>query len=367
MKRSAFPFLVASLLLWCGCSNPSEVEDPEQVLIVQAYLSPGQEAEVKLRQTMRPDRFYDGREDTVSGAAVEILVGEETYALSEDPQEPGTYRIAAGILSISSGHTYHLRVTNEDRQARASTTVPEQAEIYEVSADTIVYFQRYATLYGELAHPGEFHWHRSPDAAGYVVIVEAVEVRSLSDVALPLTADLDSLIAQRERLAAQSAPDTSELDDRIESLRAYFDENISLVGADGDTIRWLRDRDQQEWDRIDTEPWSEGRKWREKREQLYWNRLVDYWVPADTLRGDYWWLGVRFEGEYRLRLQAADRNYFDYFTTSFNGQSGNDADKGPLFHVSGGVGVFGSYAEDSFRVLAERGEEGQSLKIVSWK
>ena len=367
MNRPWLLFLAFSALLWCGCSNPSEVEDPEQVLIVQAYLVPGQDAEVKLRQTIRPDRFYDGREDTVSGAAVEILVGDQTFALSENGREPGTYRIAAGIMPISSGRTYHLRVTHGHRQARASSTVPELAEIVEVSADTIVYFQRYASLYGELAHPGEFRWRRSPDAAGYVVIVEAVEVRSLPTAALPLTADLDSLIALREGLAAASDPDTSELDARIESLRAYFEANISLVGADGSTIRWLRDRDQAAWDEIDRESWSEGKKWRKKREQLFFSRLVDYWVPADTLRGDYWWLGVRFEGEYRIRLQAVDRNYLDYFTTSFNGQSGNDADKGPLFHVTGGVGVFGSYAEDSFRVWAERGKEGQSLKIVSRK
>ena len=55
-----------------------------------------------------------------------------------------------------------------------------------------------------------------------------------------------------------------------------------------------------------------------------------------------------------MRLQAVDRNYFDYFTTAFNGQSGADGDKGQLFHVEGGTGVFGSYVEDSFRILAWR-------------
>ena len=63
---------------------------------------------------------------------------------------------------------------------------------------------------------------------------------------------------------------------------------------------------------------------------------------------------MRFEGEYRVRLQTADLNYFDYFTTAFNGQSGADGDKGPVFHVEGGTGVFGSYVEDSFRLLARR-------------
>ena len=365
MNRYGLLFLAVTLLLWSGCSNPSEVEDPEQTLIVQAYLVPGQDTEVKLRQTLPPERYYDGLEDTVSSATVEKLMDDQTFALSEDPDEPGTYWISAATLSIVSGQTYHLRVTFEDRQLRASTTVPSAAEIVAVTADTIVYFQYYANLFGDLVHPGEFRWTRSENAAGFIIIVEAVEVRSLPESALPLTADLDTLIARRELLTAQNDPDTLELDRQIESLRNHFEENISLVEAGGDTIRWLRDRDQADWDEIDTKDWSEGKKWREKMDELFWNRVVDYWVPADTLRGDYWWVGVRFEGEYLIRLQAADQNYFDYYTTSFNGQSGNDADKGPLFHVDGGLGVFGSYVEESFRVWARRGEEGQGFKIVS--
>jgi len=367
MNKYFLSLLIGLLALLSGCSNPSEVEDPEQLVIVQAYLVPGRDTEVKVRQTLPPERYYDGLEDTVSSAAVEILVGDETFVLSEDPDERGIYRISADIMPVVSGETYRLRVTHEGRQVHASTEVPFRAEITEVTADTIVYYQYYIGLYGDLVHPGEFRWTKSENAAGYVIIVEAVDVRSLGEWALPLTADLDTLISRRERLAAQGDPDTLVLDRQIQELQRFFAENVSLVSAGGDTLRFLRDRDQEDWDEIDTKNWSEGRKWREKMDELFWNRLVDYPVPADTLRGDYWWVGVRFEGEYKVTVQAADRNYYDYFTTAQNGHSGSDSDKGPVFYVENGIGVFGSYAEDSFRVWARRGEDGGSLKVVAVK
>ena len=74
----------------------------------------------------------------------------------------------------------------------------------------------------------------------------------------------------------------------------------------------------------------------------------------DTLRSDFLWWGVRFTGDYRITLQAADTNYFDYYTTAFNGLSGADGDAGPIFRTEGGLGVFGSYNAESFTVFARR-------------
>ena len=110
----------------------------------------------------------------------------------------------------------------------------------------------------------------------------------------------------------------------------------------------------------------EGRKWRRKRRELYQNRVFDYWVPADSTRSDFWWLGVRFEGEYEVALHAASRNYLDYFRTVLNGVSGADSDTGPIFHVDGGAGVFGSCAADRFRLYAEKGEDG-SMKTTAYR
>jgi hypothetical protein len=357
--------LLTSLLAASGCSKPNEIENPPQRLLVQGFLSPGKEAEIALRQTLAPDRYYEGLEDTVRQATVKLSVDDQTFVLSEDPLSPGTYKIPVDILPVEAGKTYHLTATQGEKQLRASTTVPFKSEITEVTADTITYYQIFGDLYGDLVHPGEFRWTPSANVAGYIIIVEAVDVKSLPPSVEPLTAELDTLLLRRQDLGAQVSQDSLEtLDRQIQELRDFLTTGISRIDASGDTIRYLRDREEENWYEMEAEDWTEGRKWRKRREYLFRDRFINYWIPADSLRSDFWWLGVRFEGEYKITLQAADQNYFDYFTTSFNGLSGNDGDRGPLFHVQGGTGVFGSYAEDSRRVLALRGEDGPILKIV---
>ena len=356
--------LIAALLaavlgstIWGGCSSPLEVENPEQILLVQAFLTPGEDVAVRLYRTIPSRQYYEGLEDPVSGARVVVSTAAATIVLGEDTESPGLYTASAQLLPIAEGETYNLEVTHEDRTARAQTTVPTRARITSVIGDTITYFQRFGDLFGELSHPGEFSWARSPDAAGYIVIVEALDVSSLPVTADPLTAQLDTLIARRDRLEAEVSSDSLQvLERQIEDLRGYFDDNISLVNAFGDTTRFLRQREQDDWEEHLTEDWTEGKLWRERREELYYSRVIDYWIPADSTRGDFWWLGVRFEGEYQVTLQSVDENYFDYFTTLFNGNSGADADFGPIFHVDGGTGVFGSYSQESFRVHARRGD-----------
>ena len=364
LLRQGFPIL---LMAMAACTKPNKVEDHQQSLVVQAYLSPDRPLEIALRQTLAPGQFYEGLEDTVADARVEIAVNGETFRLEEDPERPGTYAVAEGALAVESGKTYHITASSGDSRLTASTTVPERSLITEVTADTITYLQRYGELYGDLIHPGEFFWTRSSDAAGYIIIVEAVEVQSLPATANAVTADLDTLLSRGDRLADQVSADSIQaLAEQIDQLRSILQEGISRVTADGDTLRYLRDREEEDWREIAGKDWTEGKKWRERRESLFGDRYINYWIPADSLRSDFWWLGVRFEGEYRIRLQAADQNYFDYFSTAFNGLSGASVDvkQGPLFHVDGGTGVFGSYAEDSRRVIALRGDDTPLFKLL---
>ena len=357
----AFLFLIGPF----GCDNPTAVENPQQMLFVQAFLSPDREVEVMLRQTLPPDRFYEGLEDSVRDAEVEIAVDGETFALAEDADSPGTYRISANVLLVESGKTYQLTATSGENRVRAATTVPFKTEITEVSSDTLTYFQDFGEQFGDLAHPGEFRWTKSENVGGYVIVVEAIEVRSLPISFEPLTAELDTLLALRVRLPGEVSDDSlAALDVQIDRIRTLFEEGVSRVTATGDTLRYLRDRHEENWQEIETNDWTEGQKWRERRSNLDRDRFINYWIPADSLRSDFWWLGVRFEGVYEIKLQAVDQNYFDYFSTRINGFSGNDADPGPLFHVEGGTGVFGSYAEDSRRILVERAKGLPALKLL---
>lgn len=349
--------LAALVAILAGCSSPGRVEEAEQTLFVQAYLTPGIDPEVRLLQTVPAQRYYAGREEPVSAAEVLLRADGSTALLQEEAGTPGTYRVSRDLMPVEEGRTYHLQATAGDRQLRARTTVPLRAEVTRVEGDTITYQQLYSDLFGGLLHPGQFFWRRSPNAAGYIIIVEAEWVSSLQVTAEPLTADLDTLVARRDRLAGQVVADSLlALDRQIEGLTGFFARHISLTGPDGRTAQWLRDREQQDWDEIAGKDWTPGRAWRERRNELYWGRVIDYWIPADSLRSDYWWWGVRFTGDYRVTLQAADTNYFDYFATAFNGRSGADGDPGPVFHTEGGLGVFGSYAADSFSIFARRGD-----------
>ncbi len=358
--------VLASLVLLWACTSPTGIAKPTRRLIVTSYLTPGTDTVVKVRRTVASERFYAGLEDTVAGARVQIESGGRFTELAEDAAEPGTYRALAAALPVVSGSTYSLRVVDGDQVLTASTTVPGPVAVTEVSADTVVYYQEFGGLYGELVHPGQFRWSPSEGAAGYDIIVTAPQVRVASPVALPLTGRLRQLLERRSNLAAAGDPDTlAALDRQIESLRSWLAANVSLVRAPGDTIRWLRDSEQADWDSIVAKDWDEARQWQERMERLFQASRTEYFVPPDTLRSDYWWAGIRFEGECRVRVLAVDRNYFDYAATAANGMSGNDGDRGPVFHTTGGFGVFASCTQDSFRVLARRSDDGLGLKIVA--
>jgi hypothetical protein len=340
-----------------GCSSPVEIDNPEQILLIQAFLTPGEDVVVDVQNTIPSRSYYEGFENPVRGATVVVNTEATEVVLGEDPDAAGHYIASMQDLPVVEGETYHLEVTHEDRVARATTTVPVKSLVTEVVGDTITYFQRFGDLFGELSHPGEFYWTKSPTAAGYVVIVEALGVSSLPVTADPLTGELDKLLELRESLEDQVDADSLQvLERQISDLREFFEDNVTLVNDDGDTTRFLREREQQDWIEQEAKDWTEGKLWREKRSDLYNSRVLDYWMPADSTRSDFWWLGVRFDGEYQVTLQSVDENYFDYYTTLFNGNTGADADFGPIFHVDGGTGVFGSYTRDSFRVHSRRGD-----------
>ena len=107
-----------------GCSNPGDIDDPPQVLFVDSFLTPGSDTEVRLRQTLPPGRFWEGREEIVSGAEVAVSTEGARVVLEERTDTPGTYAAAAGLLPVVEGETYCLEVGHEDRLLRAQTTVP---------------------------------------------------------------------------------------------------------------------------------------------------------------------------------------------------------------------------------------------------
>jgi hypothetical protein len=67
------------------------------------------------------------------------------------------------------------------------------------------------------------------------------------------------------------------------------------------------------------------------------------------------WFAIYFKGRYKIKIFAVDRNWFDLVRTvpalagggpGFGGNAGDDFER-PIFHVFGGIGIFGSASMDS--------------------
>ena len=67
------------------------------------------------------------------------------------------------------------------------------------------------------------------------------------------------------------------------------------------------------------------------------------------------WFAIYFKGRYKVKIFAIDRNWFDLARTvpelaggggGFGGNAGDDFER-PIFHVIGGIGIFGSASMDS--------------------
>ena len=125
--------LLLGAAFFVGCSNPSEVEKPQQTVIVVGYLAPGTDTQLTLRQTLPPERYYDGLKDTLLNAEVWISTQGETFALSPSGDDPGLFVLAHETMPIVEGQTYELLIEQEGRQVRAETTVPFKSVVTEVN------------------------------------------------------------------------------------------------------------------------------------------------------------------------------------------------------------------------------------------
>ena len=281
MKRRTLPVLIA--LGWlsaaAGCSNPGGIEDPQQVLYVESFLTPGSASRsCCARPCRRSGSGKAARRSSAEPRSPSAATMSGSFS-RKGPTRPAPTPSPPDCCRSSRGRPIAWRCGTRNaccgrkRPSRGKRGCPGSL------GDTITYLQGFGDRFGDLNHPGEFSWEPSPTAAGYIIVIETLEVRSLPVTAEPLTADLDSLVALRGRLDGQVDADSlAALDREIRRPRDFLGGNISMVRGDGSGIRWLRDREQEDWDEIDREDWSEGRKLRRKRRELSQNprlRLLD--------------------------------------------------------------------------------------------
>lgn len=297
---------MAGFLGTSGCSTDRDVAelfgpDESGVLVVDAVLLVGRPFPiVLLTRTARPDQLYEITAAVEGGAQVTITGGDQVVSYRSHSELPGLYYPilldppASGVVEPNT--TYRLRVeTTRDEVVTATTTTPESFAIDEwviLDDDDLSVMQRFE---------------------GYAAAGDSIYARN-------------QVIYSRGLLQANfRRPEVPAFQVGIFSL----DEG-SPYAIDPD---FFDDEDFEDLDRVESSPPFEAR-----------DGLLR--LP---------WFAIYFEGRYQMKVYALDRNWYDLVRSvpelggggpGFGGTAGDDFDD-PIFHVEGGIGLFGSAAVDS--------------------
>jgi hypothetical protein len=255
--------------------------------------------DVYVTETLLPNQPFSYEAAGVVGADVLIQGGGLNVVYAPTPARPGRYANFQPI-TVRPGTTYTLTVTMPDgRIVTATTTTPDSLRVREWvllddSGQTVV--QRLSTFED---FPGDSLIYTRPE--NQLTFSEGLlEVRLENDPAEGYLVGLQSLDPDSELLV-----DTSFLDD--EDLDNFTRQNQSPPFA----------------------------------------------PTQNSLRAP--WFAIYYQGRYKVRVFKMDRNWYDLARTDpvigqggfgFGGEAGDNTVP-PLFHVQGGVGLFGSMASDS--------------------
>jgi hypothetical protein len=294
---------VACLLIAVACST--EREDDELfapggvgVLVVDALLVVGQPfGDIYISETVAPDEPFSRENAGVDGATVTVEGGGSVVPFwNVTGSTPGHYAPQSSIDTVAASTTYNFTATLPDgRVLRASTTTPAHIDVSEwvLLDDDDSVLQTLATFEEDadtVYYQPENQLTYSQDILAARVTDQATAGYQIGLVSLDLGSPL-------------------------------------LIDAD-----FLEEEDLDDFERINSSP------------------PLNY---EATLRIP--WLAIYYEGRYNLRVVALDRNWFDIVRTDptlgaggfgFGGEVGDTSTR-PIFHVEGGIGVFGSVSSDS--------------------
>lgn len=309
--RSAVLALGLVAVLATGCFEEHGAGDllapsGDPIVVVDASLIVGWTfPTVLVSRTLSPDRAFAATDALIEGAEVIIRSehGEE-YLYEGWPDSPGLYRPVDSGPRVLAETTYALEViTPAGEVVRATTVTPPTFRVDDwVLLDPATNEVRRTLVgFGDVAHPAEAFL--APE--NQLVHAEGI-----------LEARFDRPPAAAFQLAMWSLDPESEL----------------VVDAD-----FLDENDLDDFDRIETSP--------------------AFLAPEGRIRVP--WLAFFFEGPYRLNLYAVDRNWYDLLRSmpalgdgglAF-GNPGGQSFEEPIFHIEGGIGLFGSASVDSVGVV----------------
>lgn len=297
-----FVLMVGCLTALMGCKaerDPSSLFGPDAsgVLVVDALLIVDQPLpQVLVSETVKANEGYLSRwEAGVGDAEVVITQGNQTFLYSSD-LVPGYYDPPPNAPLVLPSTTYHLHVQSQGRVATAQTITPDRLDIREVAIlddetlEVIRPLKRYedgnVTENRVIYQDGLLEMRFDPlPVSGYHIAIESLDPRS------DFVIDSD-LVDEGERA---------------------------------------------DWERYGSSPAFEGT-----------DGIVRF--P---------WFAVAYAGPHVVRIFAVDKNWFDlvrsvpeFFQDNDDnafqpgGLAGDNFER-PLFHVDGGIGIFGSASVDS--------------------
>jgi hypothetical protein len=304
MKRSPVLAIACTVLLALGCStNRDEREFFEAgaagTLVLDALLVVGKPLPAAtLSRTLSPLVEYTQEGAAERGASLVVVASAtgDTIRYVESSVRAGTYEpVVAPIPLVQPNATYHvIAVTAAGELVRGRTTTPETFAVSDwVLLDDSG--ENVRRIFATYASAGD-----SVYAANSVVYADGL---------------LEARFRRPNVPAFQVGVFSLDLDSDYVIEPEIFDEE-----------------DFADLDRQGASPALEGRD--------------------GTLRLP--WFAIFFQGRYKLRILALDRNAFDYVRSTpqdnsgfaFGGNLGGRLER-PIFHVEGGIGLVGSASADS--------------------
>ena len=295
-------FAVSALVALAACSperSGDELFAPggDNIPVVNAVMVVGRPfPDVYVSRTLRPDEPFSWQRAGIAGAIVEIEFNGIRERYADVGDFPGHYSELFSTI-VNANTTYHLTVTLPDgRVLKATTTTPSPIDV----SDWVLLNDGGTQV---VQHLSEF-----TDSTNAYLDPE-------NQLTYPnglLEVRLQNGGAIAYQMGLQSLDINSEL----------------LIDAD-----FLSDDDLENFTRVNSSPPLEA--------------------PERNLRVP--WFAIYYQGRYIMRVCAMDRNWFDLARTDpvlgnsgigFGGEAGDNTAR-PIFHVDGGIGLFGSMSSDS--------------------
>ena len=307
---SIVPVLVGAwVLLASGCSTERDINDlfvPQDVgvLVIDAVLTVNENfPSIRVTRTGSPSSTYDIN-DVVHSGSLEIRQAGDVVARYTFDSTTNFWKPGAGNIRVLADTEYELILTTAAAEKlRATTITPPPLSIED--------------------------WVLLDDAGEAVIETLATYATAGSP---------DDVFEENQLVYAAGL-----LEARFDRPNVpAFEVAIFSLDLDSDYVidpDFFDPEDFEDLDRIGSSPPLEGE-----------NGILR--LP---------WFAIFFQGRYSIKVYSMDQNWYDLARSApgfgdggpgFGGQAGDDFER-PIFHVEGGIGLFGSAAVDSigFTVL----------------